>query len=248
MVSKINNHSLLDNLPIFGIIHLAGDKPVIRALEELSIFEEEGITGAIIENYHGSIGDVIGTLQETSQRKNNLVIGINILPNYFEQAFSLAQQYKADFIQLDHVAGRYDQGELNFPIYSSFKRRHKDTLVLGGVWPKYYHPIDGSNLDADLRERMTRAEAIVVTGAGTGKETPLDKIRRFKEVMGGHSLIIGAGLTPENAYRQLLIADGAIVGTSLKLNNNPCEPVDRLKVRDFMSQVKEARTYKINLK
>ena len=225
------------------MIHLAGDEPVQRALEEIAIYEEEGVDGAIIENYHGSVEDAIQTLKKTSTLKPGIVIGVNVLPNEFEQAFTLAHKYGADFIQIDYVAGRYSKGELDFDAYSSCKERYPDVIVLGGIWPKYYTPVEGSDLEVDLRDAKSRAEAVVVTGAGTGMETPLRKIKKFRRIIGGHPLVIGAGLTVDNAYERLCISDGAIVGTFFKKGGDTRNPIDRGKIRDFMSIVMEARKY-----
>ncbi len=240
-------HQLFGEIPIFGMIHLAGQNPVHRALEEVAIFEEEGIDGAIIENYHGSFQNVIETLHETNRKKPKIVIGVNILPNEFYKSLPLAQQYGADFVQLDQVAGNYASGELDFKAYETVKDRYPDIIVLGGVWPKYYHPVEGSDLEEDLRTGVQRAEAIVVTGAGTGKETPIGKIRRFREIIGEYPLVVGAGLTLDNAYEQLCIANGAIVGTSFKIDCNTNNLIDRQRVREFMLVVKEARKYQENL-
>ncbi|MDP3734048.1 MAG: BtpA/SgcQ family protein [Nanoarchaeota archaeon] len=233
--------TVFGTLPIVGMIHLAGDNPVPRALEELAIFEEEGVDGAIIENYHGSLSDVVKTISESAKLNSTIAIGVNILPNECNLAFSLAHQYGIDFIQLDHIAGRYASGELNLGDYAQCKEKCSEIIVFGGVWPKYYQPVHGSSLAADIRQGMARAEAIVVTGSGTGKETPLSKIKIFREVLGDHPLIVGAGLTPENAYQQLCLADGAIVGSCFKYDNNTQNPVERMRVADFMAVVKEAR-------
>ena len=249
MTMELNNryNKVFGRIPILGMIHLAGQNPVKRALEEIALIEEEGVNGAIIENYHGSVEDVIATLQETSRRKPNVAIGVNVLPNEFSQSLQLAQKYGADFIQLDQVAGTYISGQLNFESYNQVKSQYPEIIVLGGVWPKYYHPIEGSDLKEDLKIGMQRAEAIVVTGAGTGKETPFDKIRIFRETLGEHPLVIGAGLTLTNAYEQLCISNGAIVGTALKIDDNTHNPMDRQRVRDFMSIAKEARRYQESL-
>lgn len=246
---ELNNryNQVFGKIPILGMIHLAGQNPVKRALEELALFEEEEVDGAIIENYHGSIKDVIATLQEIHKRKPKVVIGVNVLPNEFYQSLPLAQKYGADFVQLDQVAGVYRSGQLDFENYRQVKQQNPEIIVLGGVWPKYYHPIEGSDLEKDLKMGMERAEAIVVTGAGTGQETPFDKIRRFREIIGEHPLVVGAGLTPDNAYEQLCRSNGAIVGTSLKIDDNTYNPMDRQRIRDFMSVVKEARKYQENL-
>jgi len=174
---KLNNryNQVFGKIPILGMIHLAGQNPLKRALEELALFEEEGIDGAIIENYYGSVEDVIATL-ETQKRKRKVVIGVNILPNEFDQSLLLARKYGVDFVQIDHVSGIYGSGQLDFEHYRQVKRESPEIIVLGGVWPKYYHPIEGSDLEVDLRVGMQRAEAIVVTGAGTVKKHPLIKL------------------------------------------------------------------------
>lgn len=243
MQLNTNFKQVFEVLPVLGMIHLSGDDPVKNALEELSIFEEEGITGAIIENYHGSVDDVVETLKRIQETK--LVIGVNILPNEFDQSFSLASKYGADFIQLDHVAGNYIEGKLDFIFYKLFKEEYPEIHVLGGVWPKYYKPKTGSVLEHDLRKGIERAEAIVVTGEGTGKETPLEKIKKFKQTIDNHPLIVGAGLTPENAFEQLSIADGAIVGSCLKQNNSTYMPIDRDRVKELMTIVREVRKLKL---
>ena len=234
---------VFNKIPILGMIHLAGDDPVKRALEEIAVYEEEGVDGVIIENYHGTVEDVTQTLKETSTMKTNIVIGVNVLPNEFKQAFTLAYKYGADFIQLDYVAGRYTRGELDFQAYSRVKEKYPNIIVLGGVWPKYYTPLEGSDLERDLWEAKSRAEAVVVTGAGTGVETPLGKVKQFRELIGGHPLVVGAGLTADNAYERLCISDGAIVGSFFKEGGDTRNPIDREKIRDFMSIVEEARKY-----
>ena len=234
---------VFNKIPILGMIHLAGDDPVKRALEEIAVYEEEGVDGVIIENYHGTVEDVTQTLKETSTMKPNIVIGVNVLPNEFKQAFGLAYKYGAEFIQLDYVAGRYTRGELDFQAYSRVKEKYPNIIVLGGVWPKYYTPLEGSDLERDLWEAKSRAEAVVVTGAGTGVETPLGKVKQFRELIGGHPLVVGAGLTADNAYERLCISDGAIVGSFFKEGGDTRNPIGREKIRDFMSIVEEARKY-----
>ena len=171
-------------------------------------------------------------------------IGINILPNEFAYALELANKYPfVGFIQLDHVAGTYTSGKLDIQSYNDARDKSPMTKVFGGVWPKYYQPIGGSDFESDLKVGIQRADAIVITGPGTGKETPYDKIKKAREVIGEHPLIIGAGLTPDNAYKQLCISNGAIVGSSLKLNNDSYASLDRYRIRDLMDVVKEARDY-----
>lgn len=229
-------------MPVFGMVHLAGDSDAVsQAMHDISVYEEEHVDGVIVENYHGSVNDVINTLKEIIRQKPKIEIGINILPNNFHSSFAFAHEYCASFIQLDHVAGRYNNGELDSDDYSRYRAVYPETIVLGGVWPKYYKPVKGSRLEDDLKSGVQKADAIVVTGEGTGKETPIEKIRKFRNVISDYPLIVGAGLNLKNAYGQLALADGAIVGTAFKIRENTEFMVDQKKVHDLMSIVNEIR-------
>lgn len=227
--------------PLIGMIHLAGDdrkERVDRALEELDIYESEGINGAIIENYHGSEIDVAETLKIVQREKRKIVLGVNILPNEFSTAFVLAEKFEGVFIQLDYIAGTYSGGKtLKEKLYSGFRKRYPNISVLGGVHPKYYEPIEGSNLERDLHIGMERADAIVVTGSGTGKETPLSKIQKFREVIKDYQLVVGAGINVGNAWEQMRICDAAIVGTEFKYDH-PNRYQDRTRNKIDKSRVK----------
>ena len=235
-------------LPIIGMIHLAGSTPeerVKRAIEEIILFREEGIDGALVENYYyeSTIDDIKETLIIAN---DSLPLGVNVLPNEFDKSIPLAAENHGKFVQLDYVAGTYSHGdaELNTVLYNALKKKYPHIVVLGGVWPKGYTEVSGSNLEYDLKQGMKRADAIVVTGEGTGSETPLDKVKYFRGVLGDFPLVIGAGLTPDNAYQQLSIADGAIVGSYLKGNSDTRNPIDRKRVKDLMSVVNKVRESK----
>lgn len=79
-----------------------------------------------------------------------------------------------------------------------------------------------------------RVDAIVVTGAGTGIRTDLEKIRTFRSILGDFPLIVGAGITAETAREQLALSDGAIVGSDFKEDGVTERPVDETRVKKFM--------------
>ena len=87
---------------------------------------------------------------------------------------------------------------------------------------------------------MERADAIVVTGEGTGKETPLDKIKRFREKIGDFPLVVGAGVDSYNVMGQLKIADGAIIGSYFK-KGYTWNHIDPFAVKNFMEIVRDIR-------
>jgi hypothetical protein len=237
-----------DKKVILGMIHLSGDKPVERALKEIEIYIAEGVHGCIIENYHGSTSDVEDTLRAlTPEIKANIKIGINILPNDYHTAFKMGDKHKIDFIQLDYVAGKYERAQ---PLNGSEYLKARDSyahqpIVYGGVWPKYYTPIAGSSMIEDIIVGRFLADGLVVTGSGTGKETPLDKIKVFVDILKDSKkfvktpVIVGAGVDAGNVVEQLTIADGAIVGSCFKPYKRTQGMVTAELVREFMTEFKK---------
>ncbi len=232
MVNKVSFNGLFPvKKPIIGMIHLAGkssSEKISRALGELAIYDYEGVDGAIIEDYHGDPKDIESVLKRAPWRFR-LVIGVNVLRDpYF--GFELAAKYRARFVQFDSVQTR----DLDLRSYERLRGEYPNVAVLGGVGFKYIPPT-GNPLRLDLEEGKSRCEAIVTTGDGTGIETPIEKLREYKSLLGDFPLIIGAGVTLSNVREQLKIADGAIVGSYFKPNGNTELPIDRKKVRDLMS-------------
>ncbi len=220
--------------PLIGMIHLAGDSEqerINRALEEISIFEEEGIAGALIEDYQGSITEVVKTLDLLSLQEPNIVIGINILRNPYS-AFEFANQSIAKFIQFDSV----QEQDLDLEWYDADRRKYPRIVVLGGIRFKYTGST-GNSLKQDLKEGVSRCEAIVTTGEGTGIETPIQKLHDFKKILKEFPLIVGAGVNKDNIKEQLEIADGAIIGSYFK-DYNTQEKIKRHRVRELVQVMK----------
>ncbi|MEO6302519.1 MAG: BtpA/SgcQ family protein [Bacteroidia bacterium] len=230
---------------MLGMIHLAGHDPIKNAIEEVILLSEGGFTGCIVENYHNTNQVLIEVLKELkNNRPKDFEIGINILPNDYSLAFELASNYNASFIQLDHVAGVYELSktktrEIDAVDYHNKAVEYSSIQVLGGVWPKYYLPVKDSDLDFDLNLGAQRTNAVVVTGAGTGKETPLEKIKLFNKKLSGHPLIIGAGVNENNILEQMKYANGAIIGSSLKLGNLTTQKIQKELVINLIKKLSQ---------
>ena len=117
--------------PIIGMIHLSGPTPLAktkRAMAELLIYQEEGLAGAIVEDYHGSKQDVLSILKEIKHSKFDIKIGINLLCDPYA-SFELASEFGAQFIQFDSV----QRNSLNIDIYNNYRKNAANIAVFGGV-------------------------------------------------------------------------------------------------------------------
>lgn len=105
-----------------------------------------------------------------------------------------------------------------------------------------------SSLDRRPLEEIARsvvfsslADAILISGPMTGVPPSQEILARVKEAVGETPVLVNTGVNLENVARLLEVADGAIVGTSLKKDGITWNPVDRDRVRRFMERVEELR-------
>ena len=225
---------------VIGMLHLAGSSPkdrIYRALEETRIYEEGGLDGVIVEDYHGNVEDVRLTLESLSrQEKPRIKIGVNVLKNPY-LGFEFARKYGARFVQIDSVQST----DLHPAEHDRMREKYKDIVVLGGVQFKYKKST-GNKLEKDLVEAMPRCDAIVTTGEGTGIETPMEKLRDFRQSLswlGGFPLISGAGVTADNVMEQIGVCDGIIVGSYFKGGRDKTHlPINRNSIKRLMDAVR----------
>lgn len=93
--------------PIIAMIHLKGDTPediFERAKKEITIFEENGVDGIMLENYYGNYYDLERILEYVSKANLSIPYGVNCL-NVDTMGFELATKYNASYIQVDSVVG-----------------------------------------------------------------------------------------------------------------------------------------------
>lgn len=79
-----------------------------------------------------------------------------------------------------------------------------------------------------------RADAIIVTGSSIGLETPIEMIEKAKKVV-KIPVLAGSGINCKNIAEQMKIADGAIIGSSLKKDGILSNPISYDLVRELMS-------------
>jgi len=225
--------------PVMAMLHLKGDSRmsvISRAQAETEIFLANGVEALVVENYFGSAKDCEDVLAWLQKAHPETIYGVNILGD-FNKAFQLAEKYDARFIQIDSVCGHMPPVEDGyFAEKLNGLRSRSKAAVLGGVRFKYQPVRSGRTVEEDLAIGMTRADAIVVTGEGTGMETPMEKVIQFRKALGDFPLIMGAGVTPDVLEDAFQYCDGAIVGSYFKENHRDIGDVFGGYVHQFMER------------
>ncbi|KQL45015.1 SgcQ protein [Brevibacillus choshinensis] len=86
-----------------------------------------------------------------------------------------------------------------------------------------------------------RPDALCVSGLTAGTETDSQILKRVKEAVPETVVLANTGVRMQNLEQQLSIADGAVVGTTFKLDGKFENHVDQVRVRAFMEKVKAFR-------
>jgi membrane complex biogenesis BtpA family protein len=181
------------------------------------------------------------------KRAFNLPLGINVLRNDAETAIAIASAVSAEFIRVNiHIGARVtDQGIIEGAAHQTLRYRKllsSDVQIFADVNVKHSAPITARPLEEEVEEVVSRgcADAVIVTGSATGKQTALEELKTAKRAAGPVPVFAGSGVDAQNVAEVLKIADGAIVGTSFKRDGVTTNPVERDRVRLFMEAVRRS--------
>jgi uncharacterized protein len=104
-------------------------------------------------------------------------------------------------------------------------------------------PLAPVPIEQEARDCYARglADAVVVSGVATGEPTPMSDLKRVRGAVPDAPLLVGSGALPETVAELLSVADGVIVGTSLKRDGRLANPVDVERVRRLVAAARGAR-------
>ena len=253
----------LDALP--GAPKFDGDREAIleRARADARALEDGGVDAVMVENF----GDapfypddvpkhVVASMTKATAAvadEVDLPVGVNILRNDAMADLAVAQATGADFIRVNiHTGARVaDQGIIEGKAYETMRERDRlgaDVKVFADHDVKHSAAIAADDFTAEsFADNVERgmADATVVSGMGTGHAVDRDDLQRAsdrREEFGlDVPLFVGSGVTPETVGDILDIADGVIVGTSLKGGDSSGDPVSVDATRELVAAADEVR-------
>jgi uncharacterized protein len=150
-------------------------------------------------------------------------VGVNVLRNDPVAALAIAAAAGCRFIRVNvHTGGMYtDQGWIEGDAAGTLRLRERlapDVAILADVLVKHAVAPAGLDLERAARDAWERgwADALIVSGPGTGEPTLLEEVTALRRILPHAPLLVGSGVTEETVARTLVLADGAIIGTALK--------------------------------
>ncbi len=257
--------------PIIGMVHLLplpgapgydfyGLEAVIEhALRDAEALTSGGVDGLIVENmwdlpYY--VGTDVPPEEMTAQavaaraivEAVEVPVGINVIHNGGRVTLAIAVAAGADFIRVCLLTGArvWDTGELDRGCAAELFRWRKNLgaehiKIFADVDKKHSVPFPGIDLATHIEwTEFYLADALIVSGKMTGAAPELEKVKRAKE-LATRPVLMGSGTTADNIAQFLRYADGAIVGTDLKVDGVAENPVDMERVKRYMDAVRAVR-------
>jgi len=248
--------------PVIGVVHLLPlptsprwggslDAVMERAAREATALASGGVDGIIVENFFDApfASDrvdpaVVSAMTLVIGRLMNLVtlpIGINVLRNDARSGMAIAACVGAQFIRVNVLTGTMvtDQGLIEGQAYDLLRYRRElgsDVKILADVLVKHARPLGSPNLTVAVRETLERglADGAILSGWATGSPPSLEDLELAREAANGKPIFIGSGANWENIGTLMQAADGAIVSSSLKRRGQIDQPIDPIRVSQFV--------------
>lgn len=233
-----------------GSIEYAGDLDAVEAaaLADVSTLVAGGVNAILIENF----GDVpfnktVDTVTVSAMTRivraivesTTIPIGVNVLRNDALAAISIAEACGAKFIRINvHIGAMVtDQGLIEGNAAETLRLRNSlssNVAILADVGVKHATPFDVNwTIEQEAKDAWHRglADALIVSGSGTGEPTSLEDLKRVHFAVPEAPLLIGSGINESTEAGLLKLASAWIVGTALKCDGNVNAEVDLDRVK-----------------
>ena len=118
-----------------------------------------------------------------------------------------------------------------------------DCLMLYNVSAEFADSLDKRPLADRARSAVFSSipDAVLVSGAITGEAARMEDLEVVKAVLPDTPVLANTGVKHETVADVFAIADGCIVGSSLKIDGDTWNAVDPERARDFMDRARAAR-------
>jgi membrane complex biogenesis BtpA family protein len=252
---------------VIGMLHLAalpgsplygGSVAAVREaiLRDAKLLAEGGVHGLMIENFGDTpffpgrvpahvVAHITAIAAEVRRAAPQLPLGINVLRNDGLSALAVAHAVGASHIRVNILCGARvaDQGLLQGIAHELLRLRSElraeSIKIFADVDVKHSAPLAQRPIVDEVDDTLHRgmADALIVSGAGTGKPTDPEKVKLVKLAAKGAAVFLGSGVTPATLPALLPHADGFIVGTYFKKDGVSTNAVDPKRVRELMECV-----------
>ncbi len=232
------------------------DWVVARIRDDLHALQDGGIDAVMFCNENdrpytlqADFATVAAMARTIGELKSEIRVpfGVDVLWDP-KAAIAVAKATGAQFIR-EIITGTFiaDMGFWNTAVGEVYKYRKlldaTDVKIFFNICAEFASPLDRRPIEEVAKSVVfsSLADAILVSGPMTGRSPDLETLKRVKAAVDDVPVLINTGVNLQNVDELLKVADGAIVGTSLKKDGITWNPVDPERVKRFMERVESLR-------
>ena len=258
-----------DGKPVIGMVHLGAlpgsplydrerglEGLVAAAGQDLAALQAAGFDAVMFGNENdrpyefevdrastATMAYVIGQLRG----EITVPFGVNLLWDP-TSSIALAAATGADFVR-EIFTGTYasDMGPWTPDAGQALRYRDRlgrgDLAMLYNVSAEFAYSLDRRPLADRARSAVFSSipDAVLVSGQITGEAAPISDLKAVKAALPGTPVLANTGVKHETVAEVLTVADGCIVGSSLKVDGDTWNPVDPKRAAEFMRLARAAR-------
>jgi uncharacterized protein len=251
---------------VIGVVHLpplpgspkwGGNLGLVidRAVADAQAYVRGGADAVIIENFWDApftktnVGPetvaAMAVVGSALRAAIEIPLGFNVLRNDACSALALCAACGGAFVRVNIHSGAMltDQGIIEGDAYNTIRYRQRicrNVLLFADIHVKHAVPLGDFAIEDSAHDTLDRgaADALIISGTGTGVAANIDDVERVRRACPHAKILLGSGVTLGNVSEFFRFADGAIVGTSLKVGGKLFNPVDPKRVAALVKAVR----------
>jgi len=253
---------------LVGVIHLPalpgsprsslGAREIARrAAEDARILVASGFDAVIVENFGDApfqkrvepvtVSALTVAALAVREACPGVKLGVNVLRNDAEAALAIAVSVGADLVRVNvHTGARVtDQGLVEGQAGATLRDRRRLGAEAIQIWAdvdvKHSVPLGHPAIADEAKDLESRglADAVLVTGEGTGRAVDLEKLAIVKKVV-QIPVLVASGATTESLESLSASCDGVIVGSALRSDGKAGGAIDPGRARSFAEAFRRA--------
>jgi membrane complex biogenesis BtpA family protein len=223
---------------------------------DLQVLVEGGVDGILFCNeddrpysFHAGFESVAVMTRVVSElMPTQIPFGVDFLWDPMA-AIAIAQATGAAFMR-EVISGVYesDMGLWQPDAAAFYRYRRKinaeHVRIFANITPEFASSLGTRSVHERARSVVvsTIPDAVLISGSMAGSQPDLATLKEARAAVGETTpLFLNTGAKADNIQQFLSVADGVIVGSSLKVDGYTWNPVDPARVEHFMKQVVEIR-------
>lgn len=252
--------------PVIGMVHI-GALPgtplfdpeldlLTAARADLQALQDAGFDAVMFGNendrpyeFNVDVASTAAMATIVGQLKKEITVpfGVNVLWDPMSSV-ALAAATGANFVR-EIFTGTYasDMGPWTPDAGKAMRYRdrlgRRDLAMLYNISAEFAHSLDQRSLPDRARSAVFSSipDAVLVSGQITGEAAAMSDLQAVKDVLPDIAVMANTGVKHETITDVLSIADGCIVGSSLKVDGDTWNAIDPERAKDFMARAKKAR-------